>query len=217
LQSIVGIFLQSTHTPQKVIETLACMGISIFVEAINAIIHLLSAESHCTIQSLGQSLLAAYAYNNFDVDLKLVNHTAENLAELLKYLTSGLCFRLAHSITKENLWCSSELWEKSPLNLNAEPSSVAPRKGWEDLLSLHPDHPNSSGLTWRDCFNSWKMLSDLINFGTPYFTQFKDHLHNLEVVKGIPTVQTPILAACTMDVSNSTVAGNIQSVVNLLQ
>ncbi|KIJ12993.1 hypothetical protein PAXINDRAFT_81977 [Paxillus involutus ATCC 200175] len=35
LQSLSGIFLQSTHTPQKVIETLAQMGISVSVDVIH--------------------------------------------------------------------------------------------------------------------------------------------------------------------------------------
>ncbi|KIJ18410.1 hypothetical protein PAXINDRAFT_109793, partial [Paxillus involutus ATCC 200175] len=57
LQSIVGIFLQSTHTPQKVIEMLARMGISVSVDGINAAVRSLSAESHRAIQSLGRTLL----------------------------------------------------------------------------------------------------------------------------------------------------------------
>ncbi|KAG1731026.1 hypothetical protein EDB19DRAFT_1912702 [Suillus lakei] len=70
LQSILGIFLQSTHTPQKVINTLSCIGISISTDLINAAICSLSAESQNTLQSIGKSLLASYTYDNFDVDLK---------------------------------------------------------------------------------------------------------------------------------------------------
>ncbi|KAG2341212.1 hypothetical protein BDR05DRAFT_888554, partial [Suillus weaverae] len=50
-----------------------------------------------------------------------------------------------------------------------------------------------------------------------YFTQFKDRLHEPELVEGIPIVKTPTVAASAMDVSNSTVAGNIQSIINLLE
>ncbi|KIK93525.1 hypothetical protein PAXRUDRAFT_144877, partial [Paxillus rubicundulus Ve08.2h10] len=60
-----------------------------------------------------------------DMDLKSVNHTSKSSTESLKHPTSGLLFPLAHGVTKEDLWCLSELWEKSPLNLNAELSSVA--------------------------------------------------------------------------------------------
>ncbi|KIO02944.1 hypothetical protein M404DRAFT_75723, partial [Pisolithus tinctorius Marx 270] len=38
LQSMLSIFLQSAHTPQKVVETLACMGLSISITSINSAI-----------------------------------------------------------------------------------------------------------------------------------------------------------------------------------
>ncbi|KIK74880.1 hypothetical protein PAXRUDRAFT_174407 [Paxillus rubicundulus Ve08.2h10] len=100
------------------------MGISVSVDAINAAVRSLSAESHRAIQSLGRTLLAAYAYNNFDV-----NHTAEKSTELLKHLTSGLLFPLAHGVKTEDLRCSKELWEKLPLNPKVEPSILVPCKG----------------------------------------------------------------------------------------
>ncbi|KAG1889573.1 hypothetical protein F4604DRAFT_2016744 [Suillus subluteus] len=214
LQSLMGMFLQSTHTPQKVIETLERMGVSVSVNAIFAATRSLSAQTHCTLRSLGQSLLAAYVYDNFDVDLKSHEHKIENSNESLKHLTSGLMFPLQHCTSQEDLKCSEELWLKSSLNPRAE---VLPKRGWKDLLSLQPDTPNSSGLTRRDRFNSWKFLSDLVTYGPPYFTQFKDQLRELELVEGIPVIKTPTIAALAMDVSNSTVAGNIQSVINLLE
>ncbi|KAG1803053.1 hypothetical protein EV424DRAFT_1474635 [Suillus variegatus] len=166
LQSLMGMFLQSTHSPQKVIETLERIGVSVSVNAIFAATHSLSAQTHRTLRSLGQSLLAAYAYDNFDVDLKSHEHKIENWNESLKHLTSGLMFPLQHCTSQEDLKCSEELWLKSSLNLRAE---------------------------------------------------FKDRLREPELVEGIPVVKTPTIAALAMDVSNSTVAGNIQSVINLLK
>ncbi|KIK79298.1 hypothetical protein PAXRUDRAFT_161631, partial [Paxillus rubicundulus Ve08.2h10] len=45
LQSLTGLLLQSTHTPQNVIETLARMGISVSVDTIHAAVRFLSVES----------------------------------------------------------------------------------------------------------------------------------------------------------------------------
>ncbi|KIK75701.1 hypothetical protein PAXRUDRAFT_18764 [Paxillus rubicundulus Ve08.2h10] len=70
LQCILGIFLQSVHALQKVINTLAQLGISISTDSINCTICLLSVESQNSLCELGQSLLASYTYDNFDVDLK---------------------------------------------------------------------------------------------------------------------------------------------------
>ncbi|KAG2148116.1 hypothetical protein DEU56DRAFT_928273 [Suillus clintonianus] len=189
LQSIVGIFLQSVHTPQKVIDTLSKMGVSVSVDAINAAVLSLSAESHRAIHAL----------------------------DTLVHLTSGLLFPLQHGVTREDLRCSITLWEKSPLNLQLNPSTVTAKGGWKDLLRLHPDSLNAAGLSRRDRFNSWKILSDLINYGPLYFRQFKDRLGDPETVDSIPVTKTPILAARVMHLSNSTVSGNISSVVELLR
>ncbi|KAG0694254.1 hypothetical protein DFH29DRAFT_1006513 [Suillus ampliporus] len=102
----------------------------------------------------------------------------------------------------------------SPFNTRAEPP---PKKGWADLLILHVDTPDDSGLSRRDRFNSWKFLSDLISYGPPYFSQFRDKLHEPEAIEAIPVTKMPIIATSAMDISNSTVIGNIKSVVNLLE
>ncbi|KIJ07101.1 hypothetical protein PAXINDRAFT_35747, partial [Paxillus involutus ATCC 200175] len=58
------------------------------------------------------SLLASYAYDNFDVDLKSQVPTAEKSNDSLKHLTSGLLFPLVHGITVDDLKCPEELWKK---------------------------------------------------------------------------------------------------------
>jgi len=93
------------------------MGVSVSVNAIFTATHSLSAQTHCTLCSLGQSLLTAYAYDNFDVDLKYHEHKIENLNESLKHLTSGLMFPLQHCTSQEDLKYCEELWLKSSLNL----------------------------------------------------------------------------------------------------
>ncbi|KAG1836731.1 hypothetical protein DFJ58DRAFT_719029 [Suillus subalutaceus] len=211
---LLGMFLQSTHTPHKVIETLERIGVSVSANAIQAATKSLSVQTHQHLQSLGRSLLAAYAYDNFDVDLKTHQHTIENSTESLKHLTSGLMFPLQHNISKEDLRCSEELWKLSPFNTQAE---LPPKKGWTDLLSLHKDTPDEADLTRRNRFNSWKFLLDLVSYGPPYFSQFHNQLHEPEAIEAIPVIKTPIIATSAMDVSNSTVTGNIQSVVNLLE
>ncbi|KAG2029198.1 hypothetical protein BDR03DRAFT_936873 [Suillus americanus] len=216
-QSIFGIFLQSVHAPQKVIETLSRMGICVSVDSINTAVLSLSKEAHHGISALGQTLLASYAYDNFDVDLKSTVHTVDKSEDTLKHLTAGLLFPLQHGITLNDLRCSNALWETSPLNPQVESVDITSKKGWKDLLTLHPDPLNEAGLSMRDRFNAWKILSDLIEFGPTYFRQFKDRLRHPESVEIIPSTKTPILASRAMDISNSTVSGNINSVLELLK
>ncbi|KIK32355.1 hypothetical protein CY34DRAFT_101658, partial [Suillus luteus UH-Slu-Lm8-n1] len=81
LQSILGIFLQSMHTPQHVVDTLARIGISISTDPIHSAIKSLSIESQNNMRDLRRSLLASYAYDNFDVDLKTHVLSAEKFNE----------------------------------------------------------------------------------------------------------------------------------------
>ncbi|KAG1903146.1 uncharacterized protein F5891DRAFT_978176 [Suillus fuscotomentosus] len=94
LQSIIRIFLQSMHTPQNVVDTLARIGISISTDTIHAAVKSMSAESQNAMRELGQSLLMSYAYDNFDVDLKSHLPVAEKSNDSLKHLTSSLMFPL---------------------------------------------------------------------------------------------------------------------------
>jgi hypothetical protein len=128
LESVIGIFLHACKTPEKVIETLAHMGISISVDAIHNAITSLSAEAANTIRKLGQTLSVAYAYDNFDVDLKSSVPMIETAQPSLKHLTSALVFPLQHGITSDNLKCSEELWIKSSINLAANPSDIPPTR-----------------------------------------------------------------------------------------
>ncbi|KAI6134580.1 hypothetical protein EDD17DRAFT_1783097 [Pisolithus thermaeus] len=191
LQSLLGLFLQSAHTPYKVIDTLAHLGISVSADTINMAVQSLSKESQNSLQRLRWSLLASYAYDNFDVDLKTHTPTVEKSNDSLKHLTSGLLFPLVHGVTLNDL--------KSR------------------VVGLHPEwmDPNSK-LSRHDQFNAWAFLVDLCTNGLEYFHQFKSMIQDLHPIEQIPTVKTPIYAAHAMDINNSTVSGNIQAVTELL-
>jgi len=219
LESIIGIFLHSCRTPDKVIETLAHMGISISVDAIHSAITSLSAESTQTIWKLGQTLSVAYVYDNFDVNLKQSLSTLEKSEPTLKHLTSALIFPLQHGITSEDLKFSEELWKKSHLNPDANLADLSPKRTWRDLLiKFQKDeerHP--SGLTRRDRFNAWKFLYDLCHYGPPYFSQFRQQLKKPEEIHQIPLLKTPIYPLRAMEYSNSTVSGNLSTIQNLME
>ena len=147
LQCILGFFFQSVHAPYKAIDTLARLGVSISTNAINMAVQSLSTESENALCKLGQSLLASYAYNNFDIDLKSQVPTAEKSNNSLKHLTSGLLFPLVHGIISDNLKCSEELWRMSELNLHVERQNIPQRRSIRDLINLHPDALNASTLS----------------------------------------------------------------------
>ncbi|KAL6297985.1 hypothetical protein BKA93DRAFT_813167 [Sparassis latifolia] len=121
LQSTIGIFLHSCNTPEKLIKVLAHMGISISLTFIHRAICSLSIQTSEAMQTLGQTYLASYAYNNFDIKFNTAIPTVENPVDTLAHLTSGTVFRLAHGVTADDLRCSKLLWDRSPLT-SAKPN-----------------------------------------------------------------------------------------------
>ncbi|KAG6370625.1 hypothetical protein JVT61DRAFT_11251 [Boletus reticuloceps] len=204
------------HTPYNVINTLAHLGVSISTDAINMAVRSLSLESERALQSLGHSLVASYAYDNFDVDLKSEVPMVEKSNTSLKHLTSGLLFPLAHGVVPDDLRCSDELWKKSALNPEVERPDM---RTWWDLVNLHdPEvHPTNFKPPRYHEFNAWMFLQDLCTHGPEYFRQFKPKITHPEPIEPIPHVKTPIFAARAMDINNSTISGNIRAVIELLK
>jgi hypothetical protein len=120
---------------------------------------------------------------------------------------------LCHGVTNEDLKCSDMLWQQSRLNNHAKfhPST----KTWKDLTMLHPEDWHPSGLSCRQCFNAWKFLYDLCHHGPPYFSQFKRSIGTPEIVEVISVVKMNPIPTHAMDLPNSTVSGNLASILNL--
>ena len=215
LETVFGIFLHSTNTPQKVIEALSHMGISISVSAIRTAIHSLSLETHETLRAMGQTYLVGYAYDNFDIDFKTGVPTIEKIGDTLTHLTSGTLILLEHGVKQEDLKCSDELWAKS--SLNPIQNSVQLERTCKDLLNLHPEAEFPlSGLSRRQRYQSWKFRADLYAHGPKYFGKFKNSLGLPEEVDQIPVVKMRYAPARSMDVNESTHAGNISAITDLL-
>ncbi|KAF8981381.1 hypothetical protein BDQ17DRAFT_1263022 [Cyathus striatus] len=216
LKTIIGIFLHACKTPEKVTEALACLGISISLNTIHAAVASLSMESADTLRKMGQTHLVAYAYDNFDVDLKTSIPTVEKSTTTLKHLTSALVFPLQHGVTKEDMKCSEELWKKCHLNPHANPADILPVGNWKNVI--HTPCPILPGqLSQHQKFNSSVFLTDLCTHGPVYFSQFIDKIIPPEGVDMIPHTKTPIVPARSMEFSNSTVSGNISTILDLME
>ncbi|KAI0039747.1 hypothetical protein FA95DRAFT_1577390 [Auriscalpium vulgare] len=214
LQSIVGIFLHSCNAPEKVIKMLAHMGLSISLSSIHLAIHSLSLKASADIRTLCLSLLAAYAYDNFDIDFKTTLPTVDQPLDTLVHLTSGLYFQLEHGVKLEALKCSAELWQKSRYN---DAVSGGPARTVGDLAMLHPDYVDEeSGLNRRGRYNAWKFRYDLVHHGPEYFRRFIDDLGEPETLEKIPVTKLKHVPARAMDINQSKVSGNIQAIEDLL-
>ncbi|KAJ6467053.1 hypothetical protein C8R47DRAFT_1179942 [Mycena vitilis] len=220
LQSVFGIFLHASNTSAKVIETLAHMGISISPDAIDNAVRSLSRETYETLRAMGQTFLVGYAYDNFDINFPGAVPIVENSTDTLTHMTSGGLIFLDHDVTIEHLHHSEELWLKNPLN-PAFDSTTAPAAPTiidveMHIDGLHPETIHPSNLTRRERFNSWLFRSALITYGPNYFDQFSATLGKPEMVEQIPVRPMRWAPARSLDIKQSTVAGNLQAIPEFL-
>jgi hypothetical protein len=217
LESVFGIFLHASNTPSKVIEALAHMGISISIDVIGDAVHSLSGETYHTIRNMGQTLLAGYAYDNFDIDFPGLVPTVEKSIDTLTHMTSGGLILLEHGVTPDDLHCSDELWLNNPLNPASSSSNPSRQHTVTEIELLHPEANHISGLTRCERFNSWLFRSDLVKYGPSYFDQFSKLLGTPEMIDQIPVVKMRWAPARSLDIKQSTVAGNLQAIPEFLE
>lgn len=209
LQTIIGVFLHSAGTPERVVELLSRVGFSLTATSIHNALKSLSSESSVEIKKIGRTLLTAYAYDNVDIDLKHTTPTGEALEDTLIHLTSGTMLRLDHSITPNMLACSEFLWKKFRYNPNAHIHDIPPMTDYIKLITIHPqDESHPSGLTRRDRIGVWVFLWDLVLHGPVYFRKFRQNLGQPESIDQIPIVRSRQVPCRMMDINPSTNAMN---------
>ncbi|KAJ7908542.1 hypothetical protein B0H13DRAFT_2233244 [Mycena leptocephala] len=221
LEGVFGTFLHASNTPSKVIETLAHMGITISVDAVENAVHSLSHETYHTLRAMGQTLLVGYAYDNFDINFPGIVPVVEKSTDTVTHLTSGGLIFLEHGVKADDLRCSEELWKKNPLNPAFESTTAPPPHTIIDLErhldDLHPETAHPSNLTCRERFNSWLFRADLLKYGPNYFEDFFAMLGKPDMVEQVPVVQMRWAPARSLDVKQSTVAGNLQAIPKFLE
>ncbi|KAF9225045.1 hypothetical protein BS17DRAFT_795313 [Gyrodon lividus] len=75
LQGVLGLFYHLTSVPQKVIETLAHAGLSVSIKSIENAVGSVSKEVSNHIRKAAKTLWAVFAYDNFDIDFKMLQPT----------------------------------------------------------------------------------------------------------------------------------------------
>ncbi|KAJ3473330.1 hypothetical protein NLI96_g13047 [Meripilus lineatus] len=210
-QSTMGIFLHSCNAPEKLIKVLSHMGTSISLPSIHHAIRSLSRESHHNVRSLGQTLLAAFAYDNLDIKFNTLISTKDDPGAGLIHLTTGSLFQLDHGVTIEDLRCSKLLWDRSPYNPKAtDPRFFDPVATFSHLSCLHPEDPHMSGLTRRGQFNSWCFAQTILKHGPPSLQHLLSSLPDPDPVEMIPITKLHQVPIPAMDINPSTVSGNIK-------
>jgi len=178
----------------------------------------MSAETTEQLSALGRTLYLLYAYDNFDIQEKHSTPTLENDVDPLRHLTSALVFPFQHGVVPEDLRVSEGLWESNGSNDTSETSTSYTRSEmWLKILPRYSELVNTEGLDRHREFRVWLFLRDLIEHGPTYFQKFRSELLlPTPIGEPIPVEKTPITPLRSLDISNSTVTGNIDTIENLL-
>ncbi|KAL1749597.1 hypothetical protein FB107DRAFT_294922 [Schizophyllum commune] len=219
-QSIIGIYLKSCNTPERVVDCLHRMGLSISQDSIYNAVNSLSSEATENLREMGQSLTVGYTYDNMDINFALATSSIDNLGDTLAHMTAGFVFHLDHGATPEMFACSDQLYEHSPYN----PRHLIqdrPQYSFSFISQLHREDPTAaphpSGLSRRDRFNRWKFLYTLVHDGPEYFHQFRSVLKGPELIDPIPLVKLRSAPLRMMDKSEASVSGNIDVISDILR
>ena len=220
-QVAIGVFLHSTHTPDRVINALHRAGICISSTSISRAIKSMSAQTIELLATLGGTLLLLYAYDNFDIQGKPSTPTLENNVDPLRHLTSALVFPFQHGVVPEDLQVSQALWEADGFNDESELATTHTRSDmWSKILPRYSELlvEGAEELDRHHEFRVWLFLRDLIEHGPTYFQKFRNELSlPTPIEEPIPVAKTHIIPLQSMDISNSTVTGNIDTILKLLE
>ncbi|KAI0635479.1 hypothetical protein C8Q77DRAFT_1053626 [Trametes polyzona] len=217
LQSVIGIFLHSCGAPEKLIKLLSRMGISVAQTTIHRAIKSLQDYSIDDVQLLGRTLLVSYAFDNLDFKVPSGIPTIDKPADGLVHITTGTLMRLEHGVRLEDLRCAALLRERSEFNpLASDPRPFDPKATMTKLLTLHPEpEVPAGGISRRGRFRAWVLMHTLLKHGPLSLAHLLDKLSDPEAIETIPTCklhQQPIRA---MDISLSTITGNLDAIEGL--
>lgn len=214
LASTIGLFLHSTSAPELVIEVLAHSGLSISVSAIHAMVNSLSVTSSERLRTLAKTLLATFAYDNFDMDFKSWVSTVERPGSTLRHGTSALAFSLAHGVCADDLKCASELWSTDPLNPHIPASQHRQPRSWIDCLPKAESLESPQGPCLQHRILAWHFRNALVSY-CKEFKHFQSELGLPETINQIPVVKTSHIPCRAMDINQSTNDGQGQIIENI--
>ncbi|THH23062.1 hypothetical protein EUX98_g8114 [Antrodiella citrinella] len=161
LACMLGIFCHSTSAPELVVEVLAHAGLSISLTATHTMINSLSEKALKYIRELAKTKVAAFAYDNFDMDFKSFSPTVEKPGTTLQHATSALIFPLEHGVTPSDLKFVDEIWSTDPMNLAIPSTQWRTPRNWTDCLppAIDTDDPDQPSLSTR--LMAWHFRLDL--------------------------------------------------------
>jgi hypothetical protein len=137
LQSMIAIYLRSTDTSERVMEIMAHMGISVSVSSCNNAISSLSKDMKRQIEAIGQTLTAAYCYDN--INIPYYASPGDHSRSQFVSMTNATLVPMA-GVNREDLKLCEHLWGRNPLNRFA--TNILQQELVWDTLFPNPEHPD---------------------------------------------------------------------------
>ncbi|KAG8764118.1 hypothetical protein FRC12_008256 [Ceratobasidium sp. 428] len=221
LQALIGLFMHSSNVPEKVVELLAHMGLSVTPSSMNRMIEHMSKEAEKTLKKQLPTLLVGLGYDNLEIWFDTEQPTATNPGKLVS-LTTATCIPLRPGATKEHLRVSKELWARSRFNLDRSKPPILPshRKlmGLMAKSACPPDDPQSV-----ESLFAWHVRQMLLNDNVETIPSELKELFRRECL-GLPEFRKRITHAKTtqrpmrsMNISVSSTSGNAAAIENMLE
>ena len=215
-----GLFLHASGVPQRVVNALSQIGLSISQKSIHRTVNSLSKEASDNIKKAAQSLQYMMVYDNLVVDYNSPSQsTIEKSLPSLCHLTTGTYIN--HHFNVEDLCCAEEIRKSNPHNDEVEHANKTQHRYGDLLFAYSQPPPDDSGvpngLNLHQNFFAWHLRYVLCTHGPAYFKMFSKSIATPEVIDQIPVKKNDQVPVRAMKYDNSTVSGNIDSVMDMLQ
>ena len=155
--------------------------------------------------------------------MKPLTPTLEKNVDPLRHLTSALVFPYQHGVVPEDLRVSETLWLSDGFNdKSAASTTYTKAEMWPKILPRYNElvfgDVEQVGVDRHSEFRVWLFLRDLIEHGPKYFRKFRAELSGpTPIGEPIPVTKTQIIPLQSLDITNSTVTGNIDTIEKLLE
>lgn len=227
LQTLVGLFAHSTHTPEKVIDLLAHAGLSIAPSSINNMVKSMSqhALEHLKDPFLtepdGEQEPVSFGFDNLDIKFPTDNPTIDYHGHLA-HITTGILLPV-RGAKIEDMRVSKEIWMKADNNPERDPLEPVMKITHKNLMALMkpasvpPEHPFSlqSRMAWH--IRKFLLLECVDTLPSAVKDKLRSKLGLPEAKLSIPVAKMTQRPAQAMNVSVGNNAGNAVAIEKLLK
>ncbi|KAG9123965.1 hypothetical protein FRC07_013340 [Ceratobasidium sp. 392] len=219
---MIGLFMHSTHAPEKVVELFAHAGLSISPSSVNNMVHSLSKNAIAALKTGPPDQVKGFAYDNLDINFKTETPTIDYQGNMA-HITTGAIVPV-QGATHEDMRVSEEIWAKQDINPKNPPGlCITPtHKNFVPLLkpmALPPNHPHSleSRMAWH--VHKFLLLESADTLKPGVKEKLRTHLGlpAVDPERAVPLVKLKQQPVEAMPIDVGTNHGNVTAIKNMMR